>query len=473
MKHSVGRAFFAGVAMAIALAAISAPALAQDTYFKEMTIDGRLYVFASEPAFRAWEVSRELAVGTITRPGYGPNGETVVFDGPRAIELFNKKYNKTEAPPKEVVIADVKLPFDIKYRMPGLRLTFPKFEMNWVNRMQIRYTYDDQDVSASRQNRGSFRIRRFRSKWDGWIYTPNLTYELQVDWVGAGVVDTTVGAQAGNLQDANLQYDFTNGCKCFMLKAGQFKAPFGRQELTSSGNQQFVDRSIASVLFAPARQIGLQIGGQFGFGTAVPDMITYAGGIFNGNGINRTINDNDKYEYTGRVMFSPFGNVGYSESNLEHYAFRVSVAADYNNNNNIFVPPGGGDPIGLDVVSEWGTDIAIKALGGLFVYGEFYWRTIDNAAGVGTPQTGATAQIGWLFGDHFEIAGRYSFTDVNTNRDDRNIQEWRGALNWYFNKHFWKLQADYGVTENEALNGADGLPPRANKEFRMQAQLMF
>ena len=169
----------------------------------------------SEPALRAYEASKELAVGTITRPGYGPNGETVVFDGPRAIELYNKKYNKTEAPPKEVVIADVKLPFDIKYRMPGLRLTFPKFEMNWVNRMQIRYTYDDLDTANRQGNRGSFRIRRFRSKWDGWIYTPNLTYELQVDWVGAGIADTTVGFQAGNLQDANLQYDFTNGCKCF------------------------------------------------------------------------------------------------------------------------------------------------------------------------------------------------------------------------------------------------------------------
>jgi phosphate-selective porin OprO/OprP len=475
MKHSVGRAWVACLTVAIAaiaLAAISAPALAQEPFYREMTIEGRIYVFASEPALRAYEASKELAVGTITRPGYGPNGETVVFDGPRAIELFNQKYNKTEAPPKEVVIADVKLPFDIKYRMPGLRITFPKFELNWVNRMQIRYTYDDQDTTNFQNNKGSFRIRRFRSKWDGWIYTPNLTYELQVDWVGAGVTDATVGFQAGNLQDANLQYDFTNGCKCFMLKAGQFKAPFGRQELTSSGNLQFVDRSIASVLFAPARQIGLQIGGQFGT-SQVPDLITYAGGIFNGNGINRTVNDNDKYEYTGRVMFSPFGNVGYSESNLEHYAFRISIAGDYNNNNNIFFPPGDADPIGADVVSEWGADIAMKALGGLFVYGEYYWRTIDNAAGIGTPQKGATAQIGWLFGDHFEIAGRYSFTDVNTNRDDRNIEEWRGALSYYINRHFWKLQADYGVIENEALNGADGLPPRKNKEFRMQAQLMF
>ncbi len=90
-----------------------------------------------------------------------------------------------------------------------------------------------------------------------------------------------------------------------------------------------------------------------------------------------------------------------------------------------------------------------------------------------TPQQGATAQIGWLFGDHFEIAGRYSFTNVNTNRDDRNIEEWRGGLNYYINKHFWKIQTDFGIVENEAQNGADGIPPRKNKEWRIQTQLMF
>jgi len=481
MKHSVGRAFFACVAIAIALAAISAPALAQDTFYRETTIDGRIYVWTSEAALKAYEGSKELAVGTITRPGYGPNGETVVFDSPRAVEVYNQKYSKTDAPPKDAKVTDVSLPFDIKYRMPGLRFSFPKFELNWTNRMQLRYTYDDQDVAdVPQSNRGSFRIRRFKTKLDGWIYSKNLGYEFQVNWVGVTLSDTNTVL----VEDANLHYDFTNGAKCFVLKAGQFKAPFGRQELTSSGSQQFVDRSIASVLFAPARQLGLQIGGQFGFGTAVPDMLTYAGGVFNGNGIqgNRTINENDKYEYVGRVMFSPFGNVGYSESNLEHYDFRVSVGADYNNNNNLIVAPDR-TVTGVDNTGEWGADIAVKALGGLFLYGEYYWRNLETCApaspcpnpqvGVKTPQQGATAQIGWLFGDHIEIAGRYSFTDVNTNRDDRNIEEWRGGLNYYINKHNWKIQTDFGVVENEAQNGADGLPPRKNKEWRIQAQLIF
>jgi hypothetical protein len=479
MKHYVGRVWVACVTLVVALAAISAPALAQESYYKEMTIEGRIYVFSSEAALKAYEGSKELAVGTVTRPGYGPNGETVIFEGAKAIEAFNKKYGKSDAPPKEAKVQDVKLPFDVKYRMPGLRFTFPKFELNWSNRMQLRYTYDDPDIDAPQSNRGSFRIRRFKTKLDGWIYSKDLSYEFQVNWVGVTLSDTNTVL----VEDANLKYDFTCGAKGFVLKAGQFKAPFGRQELTSSGSQQFVDRSIASVLFAPARQLGLQVEGQFGT-KDVPDMLTYAGGIFNGNGIqgNRTANENDKYEYVGRVMFSPFGNVGYSESNLEHYAFRMSIGANYNNNNNFVVAPAG-TVTGVDNTGEWGGDIVIKALGGLFLYGEYYWRNLETCTGatpcpndrVGTktPQQGATAQIGWLFGDHFEIAGRYSFTDVNTSREDRNIEEFRGGLSYYLNKHNWKIQTDFGVIENEAQTGVDGLAPRQNKEWRLQAQLIF
>jgi hypothetical protein len=41
------------------------------------------------------------------------------------------------------------------------------------------------------------------------------------------------------------------------------------------------------------------------------------------------------------------------------------------------------------------------------------------------------------------------------------------------NRHFWKIQADYGEIENQGTNNASGVPPAKNKDFRVQAQLMF
>ena len=47
----------------------------------------------------------------------------------------------------------------------------------------------------------------------------------------------------------------------FRVVFGQYKVPFGRQEMTSSGSQQFVDRSLVSNEFARGRDIGVSVQG--------------------------------------------------------------------------------------------------------------------------------------------------------------------------------------------------------------------
>ena len=55
--------------------------------------------------------------------------------------------------------------------------------------------------------------------------------------------------------------------------------PFGRQELTSSGSQQFVDRSLVSNEFAKGRDMGVQV-----WGLALATELDWRLGVFNGNG---------------------------------------------------------------------------------------------------------------------------------------------------------------------------------------------
>lgn len=469
MKHRSKRSAL-GIALvcAVAFAALSGPLIAQSEYYQEVAKQGRIYVFTTEAGQKAWEQSGELGNKAITRLGYGPNGETVFFENARAIELFNAKHGKSEAPPAEVKTTDVTLPFNVQYRMPGLRFSFAKAEINLSNRAQFRFTREDPDLAAAQSERSSFRIRRFRTKLDGWIYTRDLTFELQADWVGIGIPGTD---QSGPiLLDGNLDYDFTKGKRAFRLKAGQFKAPFGRQELTSSGNQEFLERSIASLLFAPSRQLGVQVHGQFG-PTTNTELFTYAAGVFNGNGIVRQRNENDEMQYVTRVMFSPFGNVGYSEANLEAYPFRLSVGANYQQNDNVVIPTTGA-PTGTDS-ETWGADVAVKALGSLFAYFEYYDRTLTSPTGVETPQTGFTGQVGWLFLQKWEVAGRWSESDLNTDLTNRNVIEHGAAISWYFNRHYWKIQADYSHLESENLNGANGRPPAKDQLYRVQAQLIF
>jgi len=335
--RAVARMAFVAAAM-LAATSLRASAQTAEEFYQEIRVDDRIYVFSTEKRYTTYQQSKDMGV-SITRLGYGPNGETVIFEDAKAIESFNRKYGKTETPPEEIKTPDIKLPFGVQYRMPGLRLSFPKAEINLTNRLQVRYTHETFDdirspptpLPTSLEDKGSFRIRRMRIKLDGWIYIKELTYELQWD-----VADTS----GNQLQDANLDYDFTGGKKLFRLKAGQFKAPFSQQQLASSGVQQLVDRSILDAFFVPARQIGLQLWGQVG-PQAFPDFVDWRVGVFNGNGRTTTANDNDKFEYVGRVMVSPWGSVGYSESNLEAYDLRVSFAGEYNNNDTIVQPATG------------------------------------------------------------------------------------------------------------------------------------
>lgn len=467
MKHRfASRVFGPLMAGLLALATLTSPAGAQtEGYYQEIVVEGRIYVFSSEKKYQLYQQSKDMGIAT-TRFGYGPNGETVIFEDAKAIEAFNSKYGKTEAPPEEVKSTDVKLPFGVQYRMPGLRLTFPKAEVNLASRLQIRYTHEQFDDIRTRpspfptslEDKGSFRIRRMRVKLDGWIYAKELTYELQWD-----LADTS----GNQLQDANVDYDFTGGKKTFRFKAGQFKAPFSQQQLTSSGNQQLVDRSILDAFYVPGRQLGVQAWGQFG-PEAVADFVDWRLGIYNGNGRTSTANDNDKYEFVARVMVSPWGSVGYSEANLEAYDLRLSVAGEVNNNDTI-VQPATGARTGTDV-KTFGAAVTLKAFKSLFLYGQFYDGTSETPAGAETDRDGWLIQGGWLLTPKWEIAGRLAKLDPNTETANNDQTEWRAGISWYLNKHNWKIQADYGVTENEA---AAATTNRELKELRVQAQLIF
>jgi hypothetical protein len=86
------RGLVACVALLVALAAAT-DARAQ-VFYREVEKDGRIYVFAIGKRFDTFDKSGGSEIGqAITRLGYGPNGETVVFDSEDAINLYNFKHN--------------------------------------------------------------------------------------------------------------------------------------------------------------------------------------------------------------------------------------------------------------------------------------------------------------------------------------------------------------------------------------------
>jgi hypothetical protein len=88
----------AGVVLAVTALLTSsvdrAGAATQPIFYTEIPHEGRVYVFASAERLEGFEQSGRTEMGpSITRPGYGPKGETVVFDSEAAITLYNFKHD--------------------------------------------------------------------------------------------------------------------------------------------------------------------------------------------------------------------------------------------------------------------------------------------------------------------------------------------------------------------------------------------
>ena len=87
------------------------------------------------------------------------------------------------------------------------------------------------------------------------------------------------------------------------IKVGQWKAPFGLEQLTPDTSLYTIERTLPTGAITPERQIGIQLWGK-PFASIWPDqkdLLTYYAGIFNGNGRNISNNDNNNFMYVGRL----------------------------------------------------------------------------------------------------------------------------------------------------------------------------
>ena len=92
--QTVRRALGLAAALLLILGA-AASTWAQNMFYREVQKDGRIYVFANGQRYDAWEQSGGAEIGVaITRLGFGPNGETVIFDSEDAVNLYNYKHDK-------------------------------------------------------------------------------------------------------------------------------------------------------------------------------------------------------------------------------------------------------------------------------------------------------------------------------------------------------------------------------------------
>jgi len=335
--------------------------------------------------------------------------------------------------------------------------------MNISNRVQVRWTQELPDESvqlagtaAKGDSKGSFRIRRAKFKIDGWFYRKELQYELQLNWPDAS------GTPTGRfLEDANINWDVSKK-KTFQVKFGQFKVPFGRQELTSSGSQQFVDRTDVSNRSARGRETGLQVWGLLPGG-----KLEWRVGAFNGNGRTQTANDNDKYQYNARIQFAPSGDPKLSESDFDSSSKPLwAIAAGFESNNKF------NTTTAVDTKDRIFAGDFIFKYKGFSTQAEYFQKQATPETGAKFDDKGWYMQAAYLIDSrrHWELAGRYGKIDPSDLKSGDDRTELGGALSYYYNKHNLKVQVDFRQLEDDAANSGKGTK---SKEVRLQTQFIF
>ncbi len=334
------------------------------------------------------------------------------------------------------------------------------FKLNLRFRLQNRFglrTVSGEDISIEQTD---FRIRRLRLRLDGYVLNPRIQYYVQLGFSKSDM-DLDGGSFAQPIRDAIVYYYFNPN---FYVGFGQAKLPGNRERVVSSGNLQFVDRSIANGVFTLDRDFGFFI--YYTFPTKGKAQFQVKGAMSTGEGRNPSPGDNG-LSYTGRFEFLPFGkfkNGGdYSEGDLEfELSPKLALAVTFNHNERSSRSRG---QLGSDLYEKRDQQVfvadAMFKYRGWGILAEYFQRTSDNPItrnSFGAVRTvwigrGHNLQVSKMVSSKSELAFRFAEVspDKNIQTFEKQGDELAFGYSRYLNGHRIKLQGNfgYGWSNNE------------------------
>jgi phosphate-selective porin len=356
-------------------------------------------------------------------------------------------------------------------------------------RAQLRWTLDEREefdgdtagpgVGDKDGAQSAFDVTRLRVTLSGGVFRPWMKYSFQFEF------SRTAGEGASKIKDAILEIRPVG--KPYRIQAGQFKAPFGLQQITSSGRLQFVDRAITDLKFNPGRDMGVMLSG-----TAVGRKIGYDAGLFNGSGESLRQN-NRSHLWTVRGYVNPLGPYSPAESATDAGDKGVvHLGVGVRGGKQIRGRSAAGVFDDADNQTAYNVEFAYKRPR-FFTTAEYFWMTDEQRVptiGPDIDSRGFHAQAGVMpIPRKVEVGILFARVNGNTDVDDAELSELRGVVGYYFQAHNLKLQADVGqlgyganfaAMSSRARQGLPALGPRlvtgrslSDTQVRVQLQLAF
>ncbi len=298
------------------------------------------------------------------------------------------------------------------------------------------------DKGDSRFNDGNTRVflRRARLNASG-KFVEDFSFRLEMDLAGSLSNSSAFRAQ---MTDGYINWGRFSAAN---IRVGQFKTPFGFEQLYADPRLYTAERSLVSDRLTLSRQIGVQLAG-----SGMDDRLNYAAGLFNGSSTNQNFNDNDKLMAVARVGFVPFDGRLFGKAakiTVGANAFRdtdtaLAVPSDFgidstpatSAKDNIFTGRRRG--VGYDAQAE---------IGRAEVWGEYLRDTFEPASRV---PAGSFSSDGWyaqatyyLIPAKLQLAERLETFDPSDVAAHDATRSLISGLNWYFKGHDLKLQLDW------------------------------
>jgi len=269
-------------------------------------------------------------------------------------------------------------------------------------RAQARYTVKELP--------GEFSLPRVRLKFGG-----------STDYVKKASIQVDLGKGAVNLKDAYA--DLALGP--VLLRVGQFKKPFSRQQLISSSRLAFVDRAATDKAFGAGRDLGFMIH------NGKKKRIEYALGLFNGYGDKGIFNPNkNKFSnLTGearplavtRLAYNHGTPSGYDEVDFGGGALRVSIGLSAQHYFTQAADQPEATYIGADMIAK---------VAGTSLLAEYFTGSESGA----DASNGLHVQVGHLIKGRYQPLLRYVQID--------DAQHAMVGFSTYMKKHKLKAQID-------------------------------
>ena len=267
-------------------------------------------------------------------------------------------------------------------------------------------------------NNDRFLLRRARLNLTATL-AHEFTAKIEADF-GANSLSTGAGSR-GQLTDGYIQwskYDFAN------VRAGQFKTPFGFEQLLSDTKILTIERSLPSDRLTVSRQIGAAVSGE-----VVDKKFGYSVGAFNGSGVNTGQNDNDNFMWAGRVSGQAY------EGKIAGQPVKVTGGV-----NGFTTQDVGNHKAG------YGADLQATA-GPATLQAEWLRNENDSAA----EQAGWAVLGSWKFDANWRGVVRYETFDTDTaSSADTTTDVWTFGVDYLFKGDDLKLSLNYLIGDRPA-----------------------